>query len=156
MYTFLIIVVNIRIGLDTTTWNWLTFLFMFLSVFAWFCFALIYCTIIDITPDMYYVAQRLFADYNCWLLVLLIPAICILPDVAYRYYRRTYYPTLLDLVAELDYLKKDSNIRLNDDDSIEDVRTPRATTVDGGESTIQESIELRTMDHKMFHDGDES
>jgi len=102
MYSFLIVVVSIRIGLDTKTWNWVSVLFMVLSILAWFCFALIYSTIIWITPDMYYVSERLFGDVNFWLLLLLVPGICNLPDIAYRYLKRMYWPSPIDIVSEMD------------------------------------------------------
>jgi len=108
MYSFLVVVVNIRISLDTCTWNWISFLFMFLSIFAWFMFAIIYSAIISITPNMFYVGQRVFGDINFWLLMFLAPAVCNLPDVARRYWRRMYYPDLLDIIAERDRIESQS------------------------------------------------
>jgi len=102
MYSFLFLVVTIRISLDTKSWNWVSWLFLVLSILSWFCFALIYSSILWITPDMYYVSERLFGDINFWLLLILIPGICNLPDIAYRYYRRMYFPRPIDIVAELD------------------------------------------------------
>jgi len=102
MYSYIVVVVTIRIALDTRTWNWITWLFFILSLLSWWCFALIYSDIIQITPDMFYVSERVFGDLNFWLLLLLCPAICNGPDVAYRYYCRMYYPRPIDIVSEFD------------------------------------------------------
>jgi magnesium-transporting ATPase (P-type) len=71
---------------ETVTWNWLTKLFFFLSLLVWFLFALIYpreyscfcpsyCSamadlggglachsVLDITPNMFYVGEKMFCE----------------------------------------------------------------------------------------------
>jgi len=101
MYTFLVILVNMKIGLLTTTWNWATHLFLYLSVLVWFLFVYVYSAL-DITPDMYHVAHQLFSYPDYWLWSLLVPIALMIPVVSYKYYKRMYYPTLLDIVAERD------------------------------------------------------
>jgi len=136
MYSCLVFVVNIRIGLDTVTWTWVSALFMFLSLAAWFCFAVVYSAIFAITPNMYWVAERLFGDINFWLLLALVPAICNLPDVARRYYRRMYHPKRLDIVAEHDRCSGPQKNNL---------RNPRSSRYTD-RSDVQEDLEMRRLE----------
>jgi len=103
--------------LDTCTWNWLTFLFYAGSVISWFLFMAIYSSIVDITPDMFGVAGVLFGSANFWLLAMLMPAICNLPDVALRYVRRQYNPQPRDIAAEVDRLEAAKGLSIGDGSS---------------------------------------
>ena len=101
MYSYLVLVVNARVALDTTTFTWLNHLFLFLSVAAWFVFALVYCAVgMEVTPDMLDVAQTMFATPAFWAGGLVIVVMCIVPEVAWMAARRMMWPTGKDVVME--------------------------------------------------------
>lgn len=98
MFSALIVVISFKIALETTTWNWLSVTFWFLSMLSWWTFLLGY-TAMDITPDVYGVGFRLMTDENYWMLMAFLPTVCLMPDIAYRYIKRMYFCTPMDLVS---------------------------------------------------------
>lgn len=101
MYSFLVVVVNLRIALDTSTYTWLNAVMIILSILSWFLFVLIYCAV-NITPNMAFVAQYLMSNWTFWLALLVVPAICIVPEVAWMYAQRMYAPSMKDVVMEME------------------------------------------------------
>ncbi len=99
MYTYLVVVVNGRMALDTSTHTWFNDGFLIASVLVWFAFALAYCGV-GVTADMLWVAELLYSTPSFWLGLLLVPAICLVPEVALRFARRMYFPTQKDIVME--------------------------------------------------------
>jgi phospholipid-translocating P-type ATPase (flippase) len=102
-YSNLVLLVTFRVVLESTTFNWVNGLFIVLSVLSWFAFGIAYSSIISITPDMYMVAQRTFVNTNFWLGYLLVPVALIMPEIAIRYIRRTYFYNRNDIIAEIDH-----------------------------------------------------
>ena len=101
MYSFLVVVVNLRIALDTSTFMWFNGVLIVLSILSWFAFVLIYCAV-NITPNMFLVAQYLMSNATFWLALVVVPAICIVPEVAWMYAQRMYAPSMKDVVMEME------------------------------------------------------
>jgi len=101
MFSWVVVLVNIRVALDTTTFTWLTWLFLFVSLACWYLFAVVY-SLLWITPDMWGVGERLLAMPKFWLYQFFIPIVCIIPILVVRYWRRNYMPSNVDIVAERD------------------------------------------------------
>jgi hypothetical protein len=102
MYSFLIIVVTARVALDTSTFTWLNYFFLIASVLAWFGFALMYSSFLSLTPDMYHVAHEMMSTPAFWLGLAVVPAMCLVPELAWMIIRTTFWPTLKDVVMELE------------------------------------------------------
>ncbi len=105
MYSYLVLLVNIRVGLDVRSWTAISVIFSILSVLAWFVFAAIYNTL-KVTPNIFGVATRLFGMPIFWAGFIGLPIACLIPEISYRYIQRTYFPTPLDIVGEVDHLEE--------------------------------------------------
>ncbi|KIJ30028.1 hypothetical protein M422DRAFT_36734 [Sphaerobolus stellatus SS14] len=103
LYGFLIILfwgdLKQASGLDTGHWFWGTTLYLAVLLTVLGKAALISdlwtkYTVAGIVP-------RLFGNWNFYLTILLLPAICLSRDFAWKYYRRTYQPALYHIAQEL-------------------------------------------------------
>ena len=101
MFTYLVVVVNMRMALDMSTFTWLNIFFLVASVLAWFGFALLYCGL-GLVADMLMVAQQMMSTAAFWMGLLVIPVMCVVPEVAWLTARRTFWPTPKDIVMEME------------------------------------------------------
>ena len=92
LFTACVLVVNVKVGFDSTTWNWFTLFGITWSIFLWWVWAFGFSSSVSLNGDTYGVVGRLIAEPNFWLVLLLLPVTCILPDLAIRYVRTTYFP----------------------------------------------------------------
>ena len=59
------------------------------------------------SPDnIYHVTHYLWATPSFWLGVIILPIICLFPDVVFRYIQRNYWPTTYDIIQELQYTEE--------------------------------------------------
>jgi hypothetical protein len=106
IYTIVLVVVSVKVGLETTTWTIPNVLSIALSLLAWFCFLLIYGNFFAWVqyPDFaawYGAPVTTLGQPLFWLTVLLTCTICLLRDVAYKFWRQYFSPKLSHLVREL-------------------------------------------------------
>lgn len=99
MFTYIVIVVNLKMALLCITWVWWTHLFFWFSIGVWFLWIIAYCSD-TYTYNMLYVGQRLLGMPVLWLGLVVVVMICIFPELAYSYIQKTYYPTMEDQILE--------------------------------------------------------
>jgi phospholipid-transporting ATPase len=103
MFTYMVVVTNLKMALQCVTWNWVTHLFFWLSIAAFVLVALVYCGTsigLSTTPDMYWVTLRLYQQGMFWWGLLLVSVAALLPYVTYKYAQRMLKPTHEDIVFE--------------------------------------------------------
>ncbi|XP_064608442.1 probable phospholipid-transporting ATPase IA isoform X3 [Liolophura sinensis] len=110
VYTYVVVTVCLKAGLETSAWTWLTHLAIWGSIAAWFLFVIIYSHIyphIDIGPEMVGMAEKVFGCSVFWLGLILIPVACLLRDYTWKIIRRTLFKTLKEEVQEKELAHED-------------------------------------------------
>ncbi|XP_077649265.1 phospholipid-transporting ATPase IB isoform X2 [Urocitellus parryii] len=105
VYTYVVVTVCLKAGLETTAWTKFSHLAVWGSMVMWLLFFVVYSTIwptIPIAPDMRGQATTVLSSAYFWLGLILVPTACLLEDVAWRAAKHTYKKTLLEEVQELE------------------------------------------------------
>ncbi|XP_053467441.1 phospholipid-transporting ATPase IB isoform X1 [Ictalurus furcatus] len=105
VYTYVVVTVCLKAGMETTAWTRFSHLAVWGSMVLWMLFFAVYSFIwphIPIAPDMLGQAGRVMQCWSFWLGLIVVPAACLLKDVAWNAGRRTLKKTLLEEVQELE------------------------------------------------------
>ncbi|MBN3321692.1 AT8A2 ATPase, partial [Atractosteus spatula] len=110
VYTYVVVTVCLKAGLETTAWTRFSHLAVWGSMLLWMVFFAVYSAIwpaIPIAPDMLGQAGMVMKCWSFWLGLLLVPMACLLKDVAWTAGRHTYRKSLLEEVQELEARAQD-------------------------------------------------
>ncbi|XP_023493925.2 phospholipid-transporting ATPase IA isoform X1 [Equus caballus] len=110
VYTFVVITVCLKAGLETSYWTWFSHIAIWGSIALWVVFFGIYSCLwpsVPMAPDMSGEAAMLFSSGIFWMGLLFIPVTSLLLDVAYKVIKRTAFKTLVDEVQELEAKSQD-------------------------------------------------
>uniref|UniRef100_A0A8C6VFL5 Phospholipid-transporting ATPase n=1 Tax=Naja naja TaxID=35670 RepID=A0A8C6VFL5_NAJNA len=110
VYTYVVVTVCLKAGLETTAWTKFSHLAVWGSMLLWLVFFGVYSTIwpvIPIAPDMLGQAGMVLRCGHFWIGLLLVPTACLVKDVAWRAAKHTYRKTLLEQVQELEAKSKE-------------------------------------------------
>ncbi|CAH1777147.1 unnamed protein product, partial [Owenia fusiformis] len=110
VYTYVVVTVCLKAGLETSAWTWLSHVAIWGSIISWFLFLAIYSHIwplVDIGPEMVGMDKYVFGCSIFWLGLLLIPLSCLLRDFAWKVTRRTLFKTLREEVQEKELANED-------------------------------------------------
>ncbi|XP_071990429.1 phospholipid-transporting ATPase IB isoform X3 [Engystomops pustulosus] len=105
VYTYVVVTVCLKAGLETTAWTKFSHLAVWGSMLMWLVFFGVYSTIwpiLPIAPDMLGQAGMVLRCGYFWLGLLLVPATCLLRDVVWRAAKHTCNKTLLEQVQEIE------------------------------------------------------
>ncbi|XP_026564725.1 phospholipid-transporting ATPase IB isoform X4 [Pseudonaja textilis] len=87
VYTYVVVTVCLKAGLETTAWTKFSHLAVWGSMLLWLVFFGVYSTIwpvIPIAPDMLGQAGMVLRCGHFWIGLLLVPTACLVKDVAWR------------------------------------------------------------------------
>eukprot|EP01084_Bolivina_argentea_P111402 198774_1 len=105
MFTSLVTVATLKIMLETKTWtNW-SILVFFVSELLWFVFAITYSALPAGTfsnGNVAGVASISMGLPQYWFVVILANILCLSPEILYKYIKRMYKPTRLNVIEELE------------------------------------------------------
>ncbi|KAM4796920.1 phospholipid-transporting ATPase IB [Rhinophrynus dorsalis] len=110
VYTYVVVTVCLKAGLETTAWTKFSHLAVWGSMLMWIVFFGAYSTIwptIPLAPDMLGQAGMVLKSGYFWLGLLLVPTACLIKDVAWRAAKHTYHKTLLEQVQEIELRSKE-------------------------------------------------
>ncbi|XP_040196428.1 phospholipid-transporting ATPase IB isoform X2 [Rana temporaria] len=110
VYTYVVVTVCLKAGLETTAWTKFSHLAVWGSMLMWLVFFSAYSSIwptIPIAPDMLGQAGTVLKSGYFWLGLLLVPSACLIRDVAWRAAKHTYDKTLLEQVQEIETRSKE-------------------------------------------------
>lgn len=110
VYTFVVITVCLKAGLETSYWTWFSHIAIWGSIALWVVFFGIYSSLwpaVPMAPDMSGEAAMLFSSGVFWVGLLSIPVASLLLDVLYKVIKRTAFKTLVDEVQELEAKSQD-------------------------------------------------
>jgi phospholipid-transporting ATPase len=103
VYSYCVIAVCLKSGLETDSWTWITHLSIWGSIGFWFLFLAIYSQlwpIVFISPDMTGMFQNVFRTPVFWLGLIFVPVLVLLPDIIYKALQRTMFKTEAQAIQE--------------------------------------------------------
>lgn len=104
LYTYVVVTVCLKAGLEMTSWTFLTHLAIWGSIMSWFLFLIVYSKFwptFPIAPDMVAIDELVFGTRVFWLGLLLVPFTALIADLVYKVVRKTCFKTSADEVSEL-------------------------------------------------------
>lgn len=101
-YASVVVTVTFRLALEIHTWTWISFLCTFGSLGCWFFWMLLLGAVPVFITDgtMYQVPNQVFNTAVFWLTVILVSLMCVFPNMAFIYFKRTYFPERYQIVQE--------------------------------------------------------
>ncbi|NXC68510.1 AT8A2 ATPase, partial [Anhinga anhinga] len=105
VYTYVVVTVCLKAGLETTAWTRFSHLAVWGSMLLWLVFFSVYSAIwpvFPIAPDMLGQAGMVLRCGYFWFGLFLVPTACLVKDVAWTAAKHTYHKTLLEQVQELE------------------------------------------------------
>ncbi|KAF2875324.1 hypothetical protein BDV95DRAFT_486194 [Massariosphaeria phaeospora] len=105
LYTAALATVLLKAALITNMWTKYTFLAIPGSMAVWFIIFPIYATVAPMvnntSPEYIGVVPRLFPDPRFYVMVFVLPMLCLVRDFAWKYYKRMYRPQSYHHVQEI-------------------------------------------------------
>ncbi|KAJ3445333.1 putative phospholipid-transporting atpase [Anaeramoeba flamelloides] len=126
IYTSVVFVVNLKVAIETTYWTWMHHFTIWGSIIFWFLLISIFSNSLKLSSDLHSIAKEVYTHPICWISLLLVVFICLLPDIAWKYIRRNYFPKDFHIIQEIEkkkakYQKKIKNLKnLNFSNSVEE------------------------------------
>ena len=110
VYTYVVVTVCLKAGLETSAWTWLTHLATWGSIASWFLFLIVYShvyEVVNLAPEMLGMGSHVFGCSIFWMGLFLIPFTCLIRDIAWKAFKRTTHKTLKEEVQEKEKLHED-------------------------------------------------
>jgi len=109
MFTSIVVIATLKMMLETRTWtNWSILAFV-LSLFLWFLWLLVYAVLpLDAgfaNSDIFGVPEVGMGTPQWWFIIIMASVICLAPEIIYKYVRRMYLPSRLNVIEELEMYK---------------------------------------------------
>lgn len=113
VYTYCVIIVCLKSGLETDSWTWITHLSIWGSIGFWYFFLIVYSNFwvfVGISPEMSGMASNLFRAPIFWLGAIFFPAFVLMPDVMYKSVQRTLFKTDDQAIQEKEITNQDVEV----------------------------------------------
>ncbi|KAL5012928.1 hypothetical protein ScPMuIL_011479 [Solemya velum] len=110
VYTYVVVTVCLKAGLETSAWTWLTHLAIWGSIVSWFLFLIVYSHVypsVDLAPEMHGMDSHVLGCSLFWMGLMLIPVCCLLRDLVWKVLSRTLYKSLREEVQEKELAHED-------------------------------------------------
>lgn len=110
VYTYVVVAVCLKAGLEMNAWTWVTHLAIWGSIASWFLFLLIYSNFwpsLPIAADMVGIDRMVMGSGVFWMGLIIIPLITLLGDFTYKVIHRTAFKTLAEAVRESEIANTD-------------------------------------------------
>eukprot|EP01116_Phalansterium_solitarium_P004039 TRINITY_DN1491_c0_g1_i2.p1 TRINITY_DN1491_c0_g1~~TRINITY_DN1491_c0_g1_i2.p1 ORF type:complete len:1331 (+),score=449.05 TRINITY_DN1491_c0_g1_i2:287-4279(+) len=116
VFSCVIMVVTLKIALETRYWSSVNHVFTWVSLGSWFIFMVVYGTIwgwgptFNVGKETYFVFADLFSSGTYWFVVILTTTCCLWRDVTWKYVERTFLPKPRHILQERQYIHKQKNV----------------------------------------------
>ncbi|GIX83118.1 phospholipid-transporting ATPase IA [Caerostris darwini] len=110
VYTFVVVTVCLKAGLEMNAWTWLTHLAIWGSIASWFIFLWGYSNCwptLPIAADMVGMDNMLLSSAVFWMGLIIIPFIALVGDFTFKVIRRTAFKSLAEAVRESEITNTD-------------------------------------------------
>jgi len=98
------VIVTLRIALDTYYWTWVTHLFYWGCVVVYILWAFVYgifwLTKTQLGDTYFELAEISSMSPTLWLCLLIVPFVCLARDIVWKYGQRTFAPKLIHICQE--------------------------------------------------------
>ncbi|CDF35124.1 unnamed protein product [Chondrus crispus] len=106
VFSVVIFTVHVMLLVYQSSWTKLSASLFFVSFFSWFVVGSLFslrpvALTSRLSPPLYAVVHRVFADPKFWLVSLLCPVLCVSPALLWKYSKRRRRPNMKMLVQEL-------------------------------------------------------
>lgn len=103
LYSYVVITVCMKAGLELSTWTWCSHVAIWGSIALWFTFLVIYSFFwptLPIASEFSMMYDFIFSSYPFWFGLFIVPFVTLLPDILYKVVHRTCFKTLADRILE--------------------------------------------------------
>ncbi|GAA51551.1 phospholipid-transporting ATPase [Clonorchis sinensis] len=110
VYTYVVVTVCLKAGLEHTAWTWLSHLAIWGSVATWFFFLVVYSHFYPTLPlasDMVGMDSAVYGCWVFWMGLILIPSFCLTRDVAWKMAKRSFAGSLREQVMQMEQMHVD-------------------------------------------------
>ncbi|KAH8875473.1 Phospholipid-transporting ATPase IB [Schistosoma japonicum] len=110
VYTYVVVTVCLKAGLEHTAWTWLSHLAIWGSIGCWFLFLIIYPHVyptLSLAPDMVGMDSAVYGCGIFWFGLLLIPLIALTRDLTWKITKRITAGTLREQVMQMERMQVD-------------------------------------------------
>jgi len=112
LYTICMIIVTVRIALDTYYWTWVIHLFYWGCLVVYILWAFVYgifwYTKTNLGDTYFMLAVTTSMSPTLWLCLLIVPFICLARDIFWKYGQRAFKPKQIHIVQEFERLQRNS------------------------------------------------
>ncbi|XP_073899862.1 phospholipid-transporting ATPase IB-like isoform X2 [Castor canadensis] len=108
IYTYVVVTVCLKAGLETMSWNNFSHLAIWGSIIIWLIFFTIYSYFwptIPMAPEMRGQADMTLICPYFWLGFVIVPSLCLIPNLFWKSIRNTHNRSLLEEIRELESRK---------------------------------------------------
>lgn len=101
-FSVLVHLVTMKLFIESIFWNWLSILMACFSLSIYYLILVIGSTTIfsqSFQQEATGLLEQAFGSIYFWILVLLVPFICLLPDLAYKLIKSLYWPSPVDIIC---------------------------------------------------------
>ncbi|XP_068840460.1 phospholipid-transporting ATPase IB-like [Capricornis sumatraensis] len=105
IYTYVVVTVCLKAGLETMSWNKFTHLAIWGSIMIWLGFFAVYSSLwptVPVAPEMTGQGNMALVCPHFWLGFFIVPIVCLIQNVAWKSIRNTCHRTLLEEVREME------------------------------------------------------
>ncbi|XP_035827119.1 probable phospholipid-transporting ATPase IA isoform X2 [Aplysia californica] len=113
VYTYVVVTVCLKAGLETVAWTWLTHLAIWGSIVCWFVFLVVYShvfSIVGLAAEMVGMDQYVLGCSLFWLGLIIIPFTALLRDFVWKILRREFFKTHRQSVQEMELAHREIKI----------------------------------------------
>eukprot|EP00386_Alphamonas_edax_P003686 GDKI01011148.1.p1 GENE.GDKI01011148.1~~GDKI01011148.1.p1 ORF type:complete len:856 (-),score=266.20 GDKI01011148.1:23-2428(-) len=94
IYLMVVLIVNLKVVLETYYLTWITHVSVFGSILFWFIVMAVFSASAKISPELLGTLWRLCESPMFWMCLILCPGIALARDFAWKAFRRTFMPEL--------------------------------------------------------------
>ncbi|KAJ3291854.1 hypothetical protein HK104_005773, partial [Borealophlyctis nickersoniae] len=95
---FVIVTVNIYVGLNIHNWTWMVFAVVFMSMASFIVYMPVWAQFQVST--VFHLEKRMYNSGGFWCAVVVVTTLCILPRIVTRAWKSSFHPDDLDIVRE--------------------------------------------------------
>lgn len=108
-YTCVVFTVNLKLALEIRYWTWPNHLFLWGSIVAYCLWLIVYGVLfdnptVDAGSDLFYVIFHLVTTPLFWFTIIIVPWICLIRDVTWKYIVRTNLPRSYHIIQEIEMM----------------------------------------------------
>ena len=111
VYTMVVVTTCLKAGIEMDAWTWFSHASIWGSILLWFLFLCVYSnlwpTFTFVASNMPGMVNMIFSSLVFWLLMVLVPAVTLIADVAFKATKTTVFTTETDRIRIAEIVKRE-------------------------------------------------